>query len=162
MTTRRGFIQGVLVAIGAAVMPKVAEAEVETVTVPHRKAPLLDNLTGPTIDMDALNASARNAAGAITEQAEAFDFVTERFTRYSDVFSQELTDSGAFTREDLLAFLERDRQRGLDFIHGTGSGPVLGCIGWEPQFVIATQAADCKLTIHGNDWTWPDEDNQPI
>jgi len=50
MTTRRGFIQGVLVAIGAAVLPKVAEAEAETITVPHRKAPLIDNMGVVSID----------------------------------------------------------------------------------------------------------------
>ena len=48
MTTRRGFIQGVLVAIGATVLPKVAEAE--TITVPHRKAPLIDNMGVVSID----------------------------------------------------------------------------------------------------------------
>ena len=94
MTTRRGFIQGILVAIGAAVLPKVAEAEAETVVVPHRKAPLIDNMAGPTIDMDVLNVSARNAAGAIAEQAHALDFATERFVRFGGEVSQELLDDG--------------------------------------------------------------------
>jgi len=85
MTTRRGFIQGVLVAIGAAVLPKVAEVEAETITVPHRKAPLIDNMAGPTIDMDVLNASARNAAGAITELAETFDSGFVSLSNFSKV-----------------------------------------------------------------------------
>ena len=42
MTTRRGFIQGVLVAIGAAVMPKVAEAEAPSVN--HRMRHAIDEL----------------------------------------------------------------------------------------------------------------------
>ena len=78
MTTRRGFIQGVLVAIGAAVMPRVAEAmpiNEPDITVAHRAAPLIDN----------------------------------------------------------MGFLERDRQRDIDFIRGTGSGKPLGCIEWEPN-----------------------------
>ena len=42
MTTRRGFIQGVLVAIGAAVMPKVAVAEAPSVN--HRMLHAIDEL----------------------------------------------------------------------------------------------------------------------
>ena len=42
MTTRRGFIQGVLVAIGAAVLPKVAEAEAPSVN--HRMLHAIDEL----------------------------------------------------------------------------------------------------------------------
>ncbi len=71
-----------LAAIGAATLTGVELAEVEVIAVPHRKAPLLDNV-GVELDMDTLNASARNAAGAIIEQTEAFDLVTERCVGFS-------------------------------------------------------------------------------
>ena len=113
MTTRRGFIQGVLVAIGAAVMPKMAVAEVEsaTFTIPHMKAPLIDNV-GLTIDLD--------------EQGMSI---------------------GDFARATM-------------YYPGGCAEWHLPEPGWDPEFVIATQAADCKLTIHGNDWTWPDDEEE--
>ena len=52
MTTRRGFIQGIFAGITALVLPKVAEAEAETITVPHRKAPIMDNLGGFIVPQD--------------------------------------------------------------------------------------------------------------
>jgi hypothetical protein len=119
MTTRRGFIQGVLVAIGATVMPKAAEA-----------API----DGPDVapDMGALNASARNAAGAITEQAQALDFATERFVRFGGEVSQELLDDGAWFG-GLLA-------------------------KWTEEAGSKAAAPDYKLAIHVHDSESPDED----
>ena len=98
MTTRRGFIQGVLVAIGAAVMPNVAWAEeMLEVRIGHGSTQIIDNV-GVEIDMDALNASARNAAGAITEQAEAFDAAAEKVIIFTRAVTQaridEYTDQG--------------------------------------------------------------------
>ena len=115
MTTRRGFIQGVLVAIGAAVMPRVAEARPINepgIVLPHMKAPLVDNL-GFSLDMDTLNASARNAADAIAEQAQAID--------------SGFVSIGDFTRVAV-------------YYNGGCAEYHLDDPGWEPQFVITTQA----------------------
>jgi len=44
MINRRGFLRSVFAALCRVVLPKVVETEVETITVPRMKAPLIDNV----------------------------------------------------------------------------------------------------------------------
>ena len=113
MTTRRGFIQGMLVAIGAAVMPKVAEAR---------------PINEPDVELEH---------GIAIDGRDSFSRPGTLFGHpvvYSSIVpGDEVYLLPLCSIDEYLAFLERDRQRDLDFIHGTGSGKPLGCIGWEPN-----------------------------
>ena len=122
MTTRRGFMGGIFAGLAALVMPKVAEAEVAS-------APAIIRGHGVTVEIDG-----QSIAGTV----ESFD--TQRLTSVGVAVSQELLDDSAYTLNDIMGFIERDRQRQTGFYCGTGSGIIVGCVDWEPG-----SCADCNL-----------------
>ncbi len=94
MTTRRGFIQGLLAALGMAAIPAVAVAAPSVTTAVNKGGFLV-----PPDISDGLDKM--RASGSKFVRGRTVTIDTDRFTRFTAV-SQELIDDAVFTPEERL------------------------------------------------------------